>query len=259
MINGRRLNEDTYTVQLTDEEGRLHSLIKSDLREYTISTRSTMPSYEKELTREELDVVVYLSCVIDQAAIRFDRHIRRPRRCRCVSATSGLRARAQCRKESHNYLMAAAIIDAAASDANHPCEREEPQSRVGVSSRSAALAATPLVVDGIMYLTQRPNDIVALDAATGRVFWVYRYTNESVVACCGSNNRGVAILGELLYMGTLDAHLVAIDIRSGRRVWKTKSRARRVFSITVAPLALKDRIVVGVGGGEYGIRGYISA
>jgi putative heme-binding domain-containing protein len=61
VINGRRLNEDTYTVQLTDEEGRLHSLIKSDLREYTILTRSTMPSYEKELTREELaDVVSYL-------------------------------------------------------------------------------------------------------------------------------------------------------------------------------------------------------
>ena len=61
VINGRRLNEDTYTVQVTDEEGRLYSLIKSDLREYTISTRSTMPSYEKELTREELaDVVAYL-------------------------------------------------------------------------------------------------------------------------------------------------------------------------------------------------------
>jgi cytochrome c oxidase cbb3-type subunit III len=61
VINGRRLNEDTYTVQLTDEEGRLHSLIKSELREYSISTKSTMPSYEKELTRDELaDVVSYL-------------------------------------------------------------------------------------------------------------------------------------------------------------------------------------------------------
>jgi cytochrome c oxidase cbb3-type subunit III len=61
VINGRRLNEDTYTVQLTDEEGRLHSLIKSELREYAISTKSTMPSYEKELTRDELsDVVSYL-------------------------------------------------------------------------------------------------------------------------------------------------------------------------------------------------------
>ena len=61
VINGRRLNEDTYTVQLSDEEGRLHSLVKSDLREYTISTKSTMPSYEKELTPEEIsDVVSYL-------------------------------------------------------------------------------------------------------------------------------------------------------------------------------------------------------
>ena len=61
VINGRRLNEDTYTVQLADEEGRLISLAKSDLREFTISTKSTMPSYEKELTPEELaDVVSYL-------------------------------------------------------------------------------------------------------------------------------------------------------------------------------------------------------
>ena len=125
---------------------------------------------------------------------------------------------------------------------------------------SGSWQPTPLVVDGVMYLTQRPNDVVALDAATGRVFWVYRYTNESVIACCGSNNRGVAILGELLYMGTLDAHLVAIDVRSGRQVWKTKvGESKEGYSITVSPLALKDRIVVGVGGGEYGIRGYISA
>ena len=61
VINGRRLNEDTYTVQITDEEGRLYSLHKSDLREFTVSTKSTMPSYEKELTRDELaDVVSYL-------------------------------------------------------------------------------------------------------------------------------------------------------------------------------------------------------
>jgi alcohol dehydrogenase (cytochrome c) len=125
---------------------------------------------------------------------------------------------------------------------------------------SGSWQPTPLVIDGIMYLTQRPNDVVALDASTGRVFWVYRYTNESVIACCGSNNRGVAVLGELLYMGTLDAHLVAIDIRSGRQVWKTKvGESKEGYSITVSPLALKDRIVVGVGGGEYGIRGYISA
>ena len=80
------------------------------------------------------------------------------------------------------------------------------------SPMAGSWQATPLVVDGIMYLTQRPNDVVALDAATGRVFWMYRYVSASdLVVCCGANNRGVAILGETLFMGTLDAHLIALD------------------------------------------------
>src|SRR5919202_1760222 len=81
---------------------------------------------------------------------------------------------------------------------------------------------TPLVVDGVMYLTQRPNDVVALDAKTGRVLGMYRYQlDPTQIVCCGSNNRGLAILGDKLYMGTLDAHLVAIDAKSGRAIWNT--------------------------------------
>ncbi len=76
--------------------------------------------------------------------------------------------------------------------------------------------ATPLVVDGVMYVTQRPNDVVALDARTGRVSWIYRYpTPAGQRACCGSNNRGVAMLDDKLFMATLDAHVVAIDATSG--------------------------------------------
>jgi len=76
------------------------------------------------------------------------------------------------------------------------------------SPNTGSWQATPLVVDGIMYLTQRPNDVIALDATTGRVFWVYRYTNsDDIGVCCGANNRGLAILGDTLFMGTLDAHL----------------------------------------------------
>ena len=88
---------------------------------------------------------------------------------------------------------------------------------------------TPLVVDGIMYLTQRPNDVVALDAKTGRVFWIYRHTPaRTQIVCCGANNRGLAILGDTLFMGTLDAHLIAIDAKTGRAVWKTEGgRAAR--------------------------------
>ena len=120
---------------------------------------------------------------------------------------------------------------------------------------------TPLVVDGVMYLTQRLNDVVALDAATGRAFWVYRYTPApNRIVCCGANNRGVAILGNTLFMGTLDANLIAIDTRSGRPIWQTEvAKTTEGYSITHAPLVVKDKVIVGVGGGEYGIRGFIAA
>ena len=120
---------------------------------------------------------------------------------------------------------------------------------------------TPLVVDGMMYITQRPNDVIALDAVTGRAFWIYRYTpNPNRIVCCGANNRGVAILGDTLFMGTLDANLIAIDAKSGRQLWKTEvATTESGYSITHAPLVIKDKVIVGVGGGEYGIRGFIAA
>ncbi|MCM3879434.1 MAG: PQQ-binding-like beta-propeller repeat protein, partial [Vicinamibacterales bacterium] len=129
------------------------------------------------------------------------------------------------------------------------------------SPTTGSWQATPLVVDGIMYLTQRPNDVVALDAVTGRVFWMYRYTNANEIGvCCGANNRGLAILGDTLFMGTLDAHLVAIDTKSGMPLWKTKvGESKMGYSLTVAPLAVKDKVIVGLGGGEFGIRGAIAA
>ncbi|HLX44541.1 MAG TPA: PQQ-dependent dehydrogenase, methanol/ethanol family [Bryobacteraceae bacterium] len=129
------------------------------------------------------------------------------------------------------------------------------------SAVAGSWESTPLVVDGIMYVTQRPNDIVAMDAATGRVFWIYHYNNTpNQTVCCGANNRGLAILGGTLFMGTLDAHLVAVDAKNGRQIWKTQVADGKLgYSLTVAPLAFKDRVVVGVGGGEYGIRGFISA
>ena len=126
---------------------------------------------------------------------------------------------------------------------------------------SGAWQSTPLVADGIMYVTQRPNDVLAVDAKTGRAFWQYRYTvSPDARVCCGANNRGVAMLGDTLFMGTLDAHLVAIDARSGRSLWNVAVADPALgYSITMAPLAVKDKILVGVGGGEYGIRGFIAA
>ena len=124
-----------------------------------------------------------------------------------------------------------------------------------------AWQSTPIVVDGIMYVTQRPNDVLAVDAKTGRVFWQYRYTvSPDARVCCGANNRGVAILGDTLYMGTLDGHLVAIDRTTGRSLWDVAVGDPKLgYSITMAPLIVKDKVLVGSGGGEYGIRGFIAA
>ena len=121
--------------------------------------------------------------------------------------------------------------------------------------------STPLVVDGIMYVTERPNDVVALDARTGRVFWTYQWTPDPrMKVCCGANNRGVAILGDTLFMGTLDARLIALDAVSGQPIWNVQvADVKAAYSITMAPLVVKDKVLVGVGGGEYGIRGFVAA
>ena len=123
--------------------------------------------------------------------------------------------------------------------------------------------ATPLVVDGRMYFTQAPNDVLALDAATGRVFWHYSYeASPKARLCCGIVNRGLAILGDTLFMGAIDGRLIAIDAYSGKPVWSTNVNGADPatgYSITMAPLVVKDKVIIGTGGGEYGIRGFIAA
>src|SRR5687767_10235175 len=107
---------------------------------------------------------------------------------------------------------------------------------------------SPLVVDGVMYITQRLNDVVALDATTGRAFWIFRYTPAADrIVCCGANNRGLAILGDTLFLATLDAHLIAIDAKTGRQMWKAQvAVTKQGYSMTLAPLVVKDKVIVGV-------------
>jgi alcohol dehydrogenase (cytochrome c) len=122
---------------------------------------------------------------------------------------------------------------------------------------------TPLVVDGIMYLTRPENDVFALDAETGRVMWTYSHKNpEKTYNCCGKVNRGLAILGNRLFMNTLDMHLIAIDARSGRELWKTEMydyTESGGYAATGAPLAVKDKVIVGMAGGEHPISGFLDA
>jgi alcohol dehydrogenase (cytochrome c) len=120
---------------------------------------------------------------------------------------------------------------------------------------------TPLVVDGIMYLTEPPSNVTAIDTRTGRVLWTYtREMPADVRVCCGQVNRGVAILGDLVILGTIDAHLLALDAKSGIVRWDTTvADYTKGYSLTAAPLAVKDKVIVGMAGGEYGVRGFLDA
>ena len=123
------------------------------------------------------------------------------------------------------------------------------------------LESTPLVVDGVLYFTQPPNDIVALDARTGRIFWIYQYqVAPDARVCCGRVNRGLAILGDTLFMGTIDAHLVAVNAKSGRLIWDTRvGTAKDGYAVTMAPMVVKDKVIIGTAGGEQGIIGFVAA
>jgi len=125
--------------------------------------------------------------------------------------------------------------------------------------------ATALVVDGVLYTVQAPNDVVALDAVTGRPFWTFTYQpSPDARLCCGRVNRGVAILGDTLFMGTIDAHLIALDARTGEVRWNTvvaqlTDKVTDKYAITHAPVVVKDKVIVGTAGGDLGIRGFIAA
>ena len=121
--------------------------------------------------------------------------------------------------------------------------------------------ATPLVVDGIIYVTGPLDTGWALDARTGRQIWRYRRELPGgLIACCGLVNRGFGVLGDRLFKTTLDAHVVAISMKTGAIVWDTvMENYRNGYSGTAAPLVVKDKVIVGMAGAEYGVRGFVDA
>jgi alcohol dehydrogenase (cytochrome c) len=132
--------------------------------------------------------------------------------------------------------------------------------------------STPLIIDGVMYITTPWNHAYAIDCKTGSQLWHYQKSlPENLALCCDAVNRGFAALGDRLYMTTLDAHLVCLDRNTGEEVWDTevtvngedgkeiKQIYKLAYSATVAPLIVKDKVIMGISGAEYGIRGFIDA
>ncbi|MCO5975233.1 PQQ-dependent dehydrogenase, methanol/ethanol family [Ideonella sp. NS12-5] len=124
-----------------------------------------------------------------------------------------------------------------------------------------SMETAPIVVDGIMYITTSYNHVYALDAATGKEFWHYKHKMGPVTTfCCGPNNRGVAVLGDRLFMGTLDAKLISLDAKTGKVLWMSQIADPELgYSETMAPVAVDGKVLIGTNGGEYGIRGFVKA
>ncbi|NNL86017.1 MAG: PQQ-dependent dehydrogenase, methanol/ethanol family [Myxococcales bacterium] len=120
------------------------------------------------------------------------------------------------------------------------------------------LEANPIIYDGVMYTTSARNRLFALDAATGAVLWRYDHPQpDGLLLCCGPANRGVAIAGDAVIMGTLDARLIAFHRRTGEILWNTEvAPFQDGYSVTSAPFIVNDVAIMGIGGAEYGVRGF---
>jgi len=123
------------------------------------------------------------------------------------------------------------------------------------------METSPIVINGVMYVTTSFSHVYALDARTGEELWHYRHKMGPITTyCCGPNNRGVAALGGNVYLATLDSKLVALDAKTGSLVWQqTIADPELGYSETMAPTAVNGKILIGTNGGEYGVRGFVKA
>jgi alcohol dehydrogenase (cytochrome c) len=124
-----------------------------------------------------------------------------------------------------------------------------------------SLETSPIVVNGVMYVTTSFDHVYALNAQTGEMYWHYKHNMGPITTyCCGPNNRGVAVYQDKVYVATLDAMLVALDAKTGNVVWKQQIADPTLgYSETMAPTAVDGKILIGTNGGEYGIRGFVKA
>lgn len=124
-----------------------------------------------------------------------------------------------------------------------------------------SLETSPIVVDGVMYVTTSFSHVYALDAKTGRQIWHYNHKMGPItVFCCGPNNRGVQIQDDKVFLATLDAKLIALNAKTGEVIWRTDIADPELgYSETMAPTVVKDKVLIGTNGGEYGIRGFVRA
>jgi PQQ-dependent dehydrogenase (methanol/ethanol family) len=254
--------EDSYTLLMTDLKGDLRRFDKKDVLSEEPLPKSLMPDdYSQRLTAAEIqDVVAYLKTLKS-------RNLTQTVRAEIPGGLTYARLR-NASAEPQNWLTYwgnyqghhfSPLNQITQDNVSHLQAQWTVQMPAG-----PVLESTPLVVDGTMYVTYTTTTsggVYAVDAGSGLTLWKYdrhqRTTNPNQI---NPFNRGVAVLGNRIFFGTLDAALVALDARTGRVLWENQvADTMAGNSLTGAPLAVKDKIIVGVAGGEFGIRGFIAA
>jgi alcohol dehydrogenase (cytochrome c) len=261
-IRGVRRNEDAYSVQLVDAAGELHLIDKRKMAAVTVENRSLMPDdFAKRLSADEItNLVAYLST---QKGRDFSQTILQP----LPGGVSDERL-VNSGAEPQNWLTywgdnRGTHYSSLSQVDTGNVHQLQPAWTFPLIEGNSVLENTPLVVDGVMYVTGsgNPATVVALDARTGRQIW--RWTRQQKVVNpyqINPFNRGVAILGNRLFVGTLDAALIALDARTGLKLWEVQvADTMEGYDITSAPLIVKGKVITGIAGGEYGTRGFIDA
>jgi len=260
-IRGVRRNEDTFSLQMVDVSGRLHLLDKTKLASIVVEDTSLMPA-DSSTRLSAADITHLVAYLRAQQGRDLSKTSARP-----VTGGVTFERLRNAGAEPHNWLMYWGDYQGTHYSSLDQITSANVKTLQGVWAApvpgTTTLETAPLVVDGVMYVTSGgdPLTVLALDARSGRQIW--RYARPQKVKNpyeINPFNRGVAVLGNRLYVGTLDAALISLDAGTGLPMWDVQiADSMEGQSITSPPLIVRDKVIVGIAGGEFATRGFIQA
>ena len=250
-VTGRLLNQDAFSVQLMTADEQLKSYERADVRDLVILQKGLMPSYAESLTAPQVgDVVAYLASLKREEAGTQPQTI----------STERIR---YAEREPQNWLTYSGSYFSQRYSALTQITRDNVKSLtlkwVWRPRYLDKMESTPLVVDGVLYAVQN-SEVVALDAETGRNFWTFRYqvppeSNAYVMVV-----KGLGYADGRVFWPTYDGHLIAIDTKTGKAIWnKTILDWKKGLQLNVAPLVVKDKVILGPATNEFGTNCWVAA
>jgi alcohol dehydrogenase (cytochrome c) len=255
--SGRLLNQDAFSIQLITPDEQLKSYLKSNLREYAILDKGLMPSYAGKLDAQQVaDIVSYLGSLTSSESAAGAP----------ASATLGHVTHDRLLhpdREPQNWLTYGGSYSSQRYSLLNEVTRENVRQLtlkwVWRPKYLDKMETTPLVVDGVLY-TVHNSEVVAVDAATGRTFWTFRYRVPPESNAYLMVVKGLAISGDRVFWATYDGHLIAIDAKTGTAIWnRTLLDYKKGLQLNVAPLVIKDKVILGPSTNEFGTNCWIAA